>query len=82
MAGPPLLWQVNAYTAGRSGSIRNPDPSHRPPCPHPMSKKPKSSPRSEPGRLMLGLPKGSLQDATLEKFAKAGWNVTVSSRSY
>lgn len=47
-----------------------------------MSKKPKSSPRSEPGRLMLGLPKGSLQDATLEKFAKAGWNVTVSSRSY
>ena len=33
-------------------------------------------------RLKLGLPKGSLQDATLEKMAKAGWNVTVSSRSY
>lgn len=33
-------------------------------------------------RLKLGLPKGSLQDATLEKLAKAGWNVTVSSRSY
>lgn len=33
-------------------------------------------------RLRLGLPKGSLQDATLEKFAKAGWNITVSSRSY
>ena len=32
--------------------------------------------------LRLGLPKGSLQDATLEKMAKAGWNVTVSSRSY
>ena len=33
-------------------------------------------------KLKLGLPKGSLQDATLEKFAKAGWNITVSSRSY
>jgi hypothetical protein len=32
--------------------------------------------------LRLGLPKGSLQQATLEKMAKAGWNVTVSSRSY
>ncbi len=35
-----------------------------------------------PRKLRLGLPKGSLQDATLEKFAKAGWNITVSSRSY
>jgi ATP phosphoribosyltransferase len=33
-------------------------------------------------KLKLGLPKGSLQDATLEKFAKAGWNISVSSRSY
>jgi ATP phosphoribosyltransferase len=32
--------------------------------------------------LRLGLPKGSLQDATLEKMAKAGWNVSVSSRNY
>jgi ATP phosphoribosyltransferase len=32
--------------------------------------------------LRLGLPKGSLQQATLEKMAKAGWNITVSSRSY
>ena len=32
--------------------------------------------------LRLGLPKGSLQDATLEKMAKAGFNVSVSSRSY
>ncbi len=37
---------------------------------------------SAPPKLRLGLPKGSLQDATLEKFAKAGWNITVSSRSY
>jgi len=33
-------------------------------------------------KLMLGLPKGSLQEATLQKLAKAGWNVTISSRSY
>jgi ATP phosphoribosyltransferase len=32
--------------------------------------------------LRLGLPKGSLQQATLEKMAKAGWDVMVSSRSY
>ena len=32
--------------------------------------------------LRLGLPKGSLQDATLEKMAKAGYNIQVSSRSY
>lgn len=32
--------------------------------------------------LRFGLPKGSLQDATIEKMAKAGWHVTVSSRSY
>ena len=41
-----------------------------------------SNSTSQPPRLRLGLPKGSLQDATLEKFAKAGWNITVSSRSY
>src|SRR5438132_1805427 len=32
--------------------------------------------------LRFGLPKGSLQDATVEKMAKAGWNIQVSSRSY
>jgi ATP phosphoribosyltransferase len=32
--------------------------------------------------LRVGLPKGSLQDATLEKMAKAGYNISVSSRSY
>src|SRR4051794_10282360 len=32
--------------------------------------------------LRFGLPKGSLQDATVEKMAKAGWNISVSSRSY
>jgi ATP phosphoribosyltransferase len=33
-------------------------------------------------KLKLGIPKGSLQDATVELFAKAGWRITVSSRSY
>src|SRR5678816_2440391 len=33
-------------------------------------------------RLKLGLPKGSLQEATLERMAKAGWSITISSRSY
>jgi ATP phosphoribosyltransferase len=32
--------------------------------------------------LKLGLPKGSLQEATLQLLARAGWRVTVSSRSY
>ncbi len=32
--------------------------------------------------LRFGLPKGSLQEATIEKMAKAGWNVSVNSRSY
>ncbi len=32
--------------------------------------------------LKIGLPKGSLQDSTVELFAKAGWNINVSSRNY
>jgi ATP phosphoribosyltransferase len=32
--------------------------------------------------LMLGLPKGSLETATLALFAKAGWKIAQSSRSY
>lgn len=32
--------------------------------------------------LKLGIPKGSLQDATLALFKKAGWKVTISGRSY
>jgi ATP phosphoribosyltransferase len=31
---------------------------------------------------MLGLPKGSLEDSTKTLFAKAGWKITTSSRSY
>ena len=32
--------------------------------------------------LKLGIPKGSLQDATIQLFARAGFNIRVSSRSY
>ncbi len=33
-------------------------------------------------RLKLGIPKGSLQEATLQLFARAGWRITTDSRSY
>ena len=32
--------------------------------------------------LKLGIPKGSLQEATLDLLSRAGWKVTLSSRSY
>src|SRR6266545_2636328 len=32
--------------------------------------------------LKLGLPKGSLEQATIEKMAKAGFNISISARSY
>lgn len=33
-------------------------------------------------QIKLGLPKGSLQDATLQLFARAGWRIAISGRSY
>jgi len=33
-------------------------------------------------RLKLGIPKGSLEKATIELFRKAGWTITTSPRSY
>src|SRR3974377_2068523 len=39
--------------------------------------------KSEQKRLLrFALPKGSLQEATIEKMAKAGYNIQISSRSY
>lgn len=38
--------------------------------------------KKEEKRLKLGIPKGSLSEATIKMFAKAGFNVVVSSRSY
>src|SRR5215510_13060554 len=32
--------------------------------------------------LKLGIPKGSLETATIDLFKKAGWKITTSSRSY
>lgn len=33
-------------------------------------------------KLKLGIPKGSLQNATIELFKRSGWNLSVSSRNY
>ncbi|MGO9641463.1 MAG: ATP phosphoribosyltransferase [Candidatus Acidiferrales bacterium] len=32
--------------------------------------------------LKLGIPKGSLQDATVQLFGRAGWRISINSRSY
>ena len=32
--------------------------------------------------LNFGIPKGSLEDATVDLFKKAGWQISISSRSY
>jgi ATP phosphoribosyltransferase len=33
-------------------------------------------------QLKFGIPKGSLQDATIDLFARAGWRISLSARSY
>lgn len=38
--------------------------------------------RTSQDQLVLGIPKGSLQQSTLDLFARAGYNVNVPSRSY
>jgi len=47
-----------------------------------MSSSSLATPSNTSNRLKLGVPKGSLQDATLELFQRAGWKITLSSRSY
>jgi len=37
---------------------------------------------SASGKLKLGIPKGSLENATVDLFRRAGFNITTSSRSY
>jgi ATP phosphoribosyltransferase len=37
---------------------------------------------TQPRKLKLGIPKGSLQDATIQLFARAGFNIYASARSY
>jgi ATP phosphoribosyltransferase len=43
---------------------------------------PQNIPERPAGVLRLGIPKGSLEQYTLELFAKSGWRVSVGSRSY
>src|SRR5512139_3971766 len=33
-------------------------------------------------KLKLGIPKGSLENATIELFKKSGWKISISSRNY
>jgi len=33
-------------------------------------------------KLKLGIPKGSLQDATIALFERAGWRISANGRSY
>ncbi len=44
--------------------------------------RPRRGLRGNEVKLRLGLPKGSLENATFELFRKAGFNITTSSRSY
>src|SRR6201986_1269623 len=37
---------------------------------------------SETKKLKLGIPKGSLQDATIALFERAGWRIFANGRSY
>src|SRR5665213_592962 len=38
--------------------------------------------KPNPNILRLGIPKGSLQDSTVDLFAKAGWKISIHDRSY
>src|SRR5437660_10529268 len=38
--------------------------------------------RRQAVKLKLGIPKGSLENATIDLFRRAGFNITTSSRSY
>ena len=37
---------------------------------------------STANKLKLGIPKGSLQDATIKLFEKSGWKIRLHSRNY
>ena len=41
-----------------------------------------TSPKDSPNKLKIALPKGSLEEATYQLFKKAGFSISVSSRSY
>jgi ATP phosphoribosyltransferase len=37
---------------------------------------------AESSELKLGIPKGSLEEMTIELFKKSGWKISTTSRSY
>ncbi|MCX7713220.1 MAG: ATP phosphoribosyltransferase [Chthoniobacterales bacterium] len=41
-----------------------------------------TSTNTQPSQLVLGLPSGSLMEATLALFARAGWQIAVTNRTY
>lgn len=47
-----------------------------------MSKSKKKTKSQNSKKIVLGLPKGSLQESTIQIFQKAGYKISVSSRSY
>jgi hypothetical protein len=64
-------WQINPVTRVKDSKKKYSRPRVKTALQNQMSKK-----------LKFGLPKGSLQEATIQKMAKAGFNISVSSRSY
>jgi ATP phosphoribosyltransferase len=48
----------------------------------PLEKERGMTHRTPSDKLILGIPQGSLHESTLDLFARAGFNITVSSRSY
>jgi ATP phosphoribosyltransferase len=83
IALPWPSWQINPVVAW-TGHARRVPPSRAVGNPRwlAFSELMKKSPNNTEKKLRFGLPKGSLQEATVEKMAKAGWNVSISSRSY
>ena len=56
--------------------------AQQPPAAAPRGKTTEARAASSTPRLKIGLPKGSLQEATVRLFARAGFNVIISARSY
>src|SRR5690606_39005364 len=68
------VWATSTSTTRASGPASSAASSR---CRRPVPKE-----RSDMPVLKLGIPKGSLQDATVQLFARAGFSIYVSSRSY
>src|SRR5437763_17219973 len=62
-------WKVTAWSVTKARYRASPGPSN-------------SRKRTPMPKLRLGIPKGSLQDATIALFKRAGWNIYADGRSY